>query len=128
LVVFKRISGYQNAAFKLWAPRLYGRYKTTADAVRHHSRTSHLPWNFSPENVFAAAAFNFGGKVRTFKHRDHLNWAFGWCAITALGEFNPKKSARLVLWEFKLVINFPPGSTVLIPSAVITHSNTRIAE
>ncbi|KAL0563055.1 hypothetical protein V5O48_019023, partial [Marasmius crinis-equi] len=128
LVAFKRISGYQNAAFKLWAPRLYERYRTTANAVRRHHRTSHLPWNFDDSNVFAAAAFNFGGNVRTFKHRDHLNWAFGWCAITALGKFDPNQSARLVLWEFKLVIDFPPGSTVLIPSAVVTHSNTRIAE
>ncbi|KAL0575412.1 hypothetical protein V5O48_006552 [Marasmius crinis-equi] len=128
LVAFKRISGYQNAAFELWAPRLYERYRITANAVRRHRRTSRLPWNFGDSNVFAAAAFNFGGKVRTFKHRDHLNWAFGWCAITALGKFDAGRSARLVLWEFKLVVDFPPGSTVLIPSAVVTHSNTRIAE
>ncbi|KAL0568040.1 hypothetical protein V5O48_013951 [Marasmius crinis-equi] len=128
LVVFKRISGYQNAAFRLWAPRLYEHYRDTADTVRCNLRTRHLPWNFGSGNAFAAAAFNFGGRVRTFKHRDHLNWAFGWCAITALGNFDPKQSARLILWEFKLVIDFPAGSTVLIPSAVVTHSNTRIAE
>ncbi|KAK1217404.1 hypothetical protein PQX77_019944 [Marasmius sp. AFHP31] len=125
---FKRISQYQNAAFKLWGSRLYNRYKTTMDFVYNHPKLSQIPRNFTDDNVFAAAAFNFGGKVRTFKHRDHLNWAFGWCAITALGDFNPTTSARLILWELKLVIDFPPGSTVLIPSAVITHSNTRIAE
>ncbi|KAL0061008.1 hypothetical protein AAF712_012181 [Marasmius tenuissimus] len=128
MTAFKRISEYQNAAFKLWGLRLYKKYKTTMDFVYEHPKLSHPARNFSDNNVFAAAAFNFGGKVRTFKHRDHLNWAFGWCAITALGKFNPNRSARLVLWELKLVIDFPSGSTVLIPSAVITHSNTRIAE
>ncbi len=86
-----------------------------------------LPRNF-PGSVFAAAAFNFGGDIWTFKHRDFLNWAFGWCAITALGRFNPTRSAQLILWELKLVINFPHGATILVPSAVVTHSNTPVAE
>ncbi|KAJ3831280.1 hypothetical protein F5878DRAFT_667724 [Lentinula raphanica] len=87
----------------------------------------HLPKNF-PSTVFTAAAFNLGGKVRTFKHRNSLNWAFGWCAITALGEFDPARSGQLILWELKLVLDFPAAATVLIPSAVITHSNTPIAD
>lgn len=87
----------------------------------------HLPENFPGVSVFAAAAFNFGGNVWTFKHRDFLNWAFGWCAITALGNFDAARSAQLILWELKLVIDFPHAATALIPSAVITHSNTPVA-
>jgi hypothetical protein len=34
----------------------------------------------------------------------------------------------LVLWDLGLVIRFPPGSTILIPSALLTHSNVRISE
>ena len=43
-----------------------------------------------------------------------------------LGDFDPTKGSHLVLWECKLVIEFPPGSTILIPSAIITHSNVPI--
>lgn len=32
----------------------------------------------------------------------------------------------MVLWDLKLVIEFPPGSTILLPSAAIAHSNTTI--
>ena len=32
----------------------------------------------------------------------------------------------MVLWEAKLVIEFPPGSTIFITSAITTHSNTPI--
>ncbi|KAJ3871873.1 hypothetical protein F5051DRAFT_340233, partial [Lentinula edodes] len=53
---------------------------------------------------------------------------FGWCAITALGRFDPAQSAQLILWELELVIDFPHAATILIPSAVITHSNTPVAE
>ncbi|KAJ7883792.1 hypothetical protein B0H13DRAFT_2537891, partial [Mycena leptocephala] len=39
--------------------------------------------------------------------------------ITALRRFNPDLSGHLILWDLKLVIRFPPGSTILIPSAII---------
>lgn len=31
-----------------------------------------------------------------------------------------------MLWDLQLVIEFPPGSTILIPSGVLQHSNTPI--
>lgn len=34
----------------------------------------------------------------------------------------------MVLWDLRLVIEFPPGSTVLLPSAIIAHSNTPITQ
>ena len=77
-------------------------------------------------SVFACAAFNFGPQVVTRPHRDHLNLAYGWCSITALGTFDPKAGGHLVLPELKLAIEFPPGATVLIPSASFTHYNLPI--
>lgn len=81
-----------------------------------------------PGSVFPAAAFNFGPKVWTFKHRDVFNCPFGMCAIQALGRFDPKKGGHIILWEPKLIIEFPAASLVLIPSATITHSNVPIAD
>lgn len=31
-----------------------------------------------------------------------------------------------MLWDLKVVIEFPPGSTILIPSATLRHSNVGI--
>ncbi|KAJ7019156.1 hypothetical protein C8F04DRAFT_976110, partial [Mycena alexandri] len=76
---------------------------------------------------FFCAAFNFGPNVWTFRHRDVLNLAFGWCAVQALGNFDPTKGGHLVLWDLKLVIEFPPGALILIPSATIAHSNVPVA-
>ncbi|KIK51794.1 hypothetical protein GYMLUDRAFT_979975 [Collybiopsis luxurians FD-317 M1] len=42
------------------------------------------------------------------------------------GRFDQTRSGQLILWELKLVIDFPHASTILIPSAVITHSNIPI--
>ncbi|KAF9062700.1 hypothetical protein BDP27DRAFT_274267 [Rhodocollybia butyracea] len=42
------------------------------------------------------------------------------------GRFNARRSTQLILWELKLVIDFPHAATILLPSAVITHSNTLV--
>jgi hypothetical protein len=73
--------------------------------------------------VFSQATFNFGPKAWTFKHRDILNIPFGMCTVQALSDFDPKKGGHLVLWELKLVIEFPPGALILLPSATIIDSN-----
>lgn len=86
--------------------------------TRHPS----LRWNFC-NSIWAAATVNFGPQTVCFDHRDYANLAFGWCAITALGCFDPKLGGHLILWDMKVVIEFPPGSTILIPSATLRHSN-----
>ena len=59
-------------------------------------------------------------------HRDYANLAWGWCAITALGNFDHRLGGQLVLWDLHLVIDFPAGSTILIPSALLWHSNVAV--
>ncbi|KAF9024779.1 hypothetical protein BDP27DRAFT_1248594, partial [Rhodocollybia butyracea] len=60
-------------------------------------------------------------------HLDAGNAAHGWCTDTSAGEFNPDKGGHLVLWNLRLVIHFPPGSTILFPSALLTHSNIPVS-
>lgn len=43
--------------------------------------------------------------------------------MQALGKFNPKLGGHLILWDAKLIIEFPHGTTILIPSATVAHSN-----
>ncbi|KJA23575.1 hypothetical protein HYPSUDRAFT_137589, partial [Hypholoma sublateritium FD-334 SS-4] len=47
--------------------------------------------------------------------------------ITALGRFDHTKGEHLILCELKLIIEFPHGHTIPIPSATVTHSNTPVA-
>ncbi|KAF8139329.1 hypothetical protein K438DRAFT_1637888, partial [Mycena galopus ATCC 62051] len=106
-------------------PDLYSYYAATMDKL--HNWSPALRHLFSPTiSVFAAVTFNFGPRTVTFPHLDFANLAWGWCAITALGDFDPDKGSHLILWDLKLTIQFPPGCTILIPSALIRHSNTSI--
>lgn len=121
----QRIASYGDAAFQLWAPRLYSHYRDHID--RMHQSLPHLRRNFA-RSIFPCATFNFGPKVQTFKHRDTLNLGHGWCSITALGNFDPKEGGHIILWDAKVVVEFPPNSTILIPSSAIMHSNIRVRE
>ncbi|KAF7288197.1 hypothetical protein HMN09_01419100 [Mycena chlorophos] len=80
---FQELASFASSMLAFWAPQLYEYY------------------------LFAAATFNLGPNVWTFKHRDVLNLPFGWCAITALGDFDHTKGGHLVLWDLKLVVQFP---------------------
>lgn len=119
---FYRIAGFASAAFATWAPKLFAYYgESIDDLMVHHP----LKKNFS-NSVWSSAAFNFGPRTVTAKHRDYANIPFGWCSVTALGQFDPKEGAHMVMWEMKLVIQFPSGSTIHLPSAAVSHSNTPI--
>ncbi|KAI0348999.1 hypothetical protein OH77DRAFT_264899 [Trametes cingulata] len=120
-----RVAKFGSRALQLFAPRLHAYYEETMQELCNND--DDLRRNF--EDVpFANATFNLGPRCVCIPHNDHLNVAWGMCAITAIGDYNPVVSAHLVLWQYRMVIEFPPASTVLIMSAVITHGNTAIGE
>jgi hypothetical protein len=84
-----------------------------------------LSTNFA-NSIFCSTTYNFGPSVVCDFHADHLNWATGICAITAGGTFDYKKGGHLVLREYKLILEFPPCVTILLPSAMVTHGNVPI--
>lgn len=110
---------------QVFAPDLWSFSKTILnifevqnDGVRRHF----------PGHPFASTTFNLGPVVTTFPHKDMKNLSWGWCAITSFGDYDPKKGGHLVLWDLKVVLEFPPYSTIFIPSAIVMHSNTAVAE
>jgi hypothetical protein len=113
------------AAFQLFAPRLFAYYKTELDKL--YASNPNLRRNF-PSGAWPAATFNFGPQTVTYLHTDPGNLAWGWCAITSLGSFDHLQGGQLILWDLGLVIDFPSGSTVLIPSSIVRHSNTAIQD
>lgn len=77
-------------------------------------------------SIFPACTVNFGPNVATVPHLDFNNDPALMCLIQSLGNFDPKLGGHLVLWDLKLVIEFPPGSTICIPSSLLSHSNLPI--
>ncbi|KAI0037552.1 hypothetical protein FA95DRAFT_1506830 [Auriscalpium vulgare] len=121
----QRAAGFQSSATSVNAPRLFGHLDQVVEDAGAHNPLLKKPFLRS---VFPMATFNFGPQALTVPHRDSKNVPFGWCAVTALGDFDYMKGGHLIIWELKLIIEFPPGSTILLPSALLTHSNTPIQD
>lgn len=91
------------------------------------TRYPHL--NFPLRNSpHASVTYNFGPRTVTFTHRDKMNRLAGWCGVFALGDFDHTKGGHIILWDLGLVVEFPPGSLILIPSALVRHANTAVKE
>ena len=116
-------SNAKPACFQTYAPELYKDYD---DVLKELSGWSpNVRCNYTG-NAFACAALNLGLRTVSFPHHDFANLSWGLCSITALGDYNPDTGGELVLRKAKLVIRFPPGSTFLVSSAMVEHSNTPI--
>lgn len=72
---------------------------------------------------FATSTFNFGPRTATKPHFDSKNLAYGWCNIIVFGDFDHLTSGLIVLRTLGLVISAPPGTSLLIPSALVEHYN-----
>jgi len=141
MAVFQRIASFASGALvkiiaspfadppsgvvATWAPALYRYYGDKLDELC--SRDFSLLRTF-PSTIFAATTYNLGPRTVCYKHKDFANLAYGLCSVTSLGQFDSTKGGHLILWELGLVIEFPPGSTILLASALITHSNATIGK
>ncbi|KAF8131775.1 hypothetical protein K438DRAFT_1694725, partial [Mycena galopus ATCC 62051] len=121
----QRISGFANCLMWAFAPILA--IFCASQMALLAARNSALRWPFLG-SIFAACTFNFGPRAATCPHLDFGNLAWSWCAITALGWFDADRGGHLILWDLKLVIRFPAGSTILIPSAILRHSNVPVQQ
>ncbi|THU82217.1 hypothetical protein K435DRAFT_691979, partial [Dendrothele bispora CBS 962.96] len=121
---FQCIAGFANSLFAAYAPLTYALYRESMNKLFDSDATLRRPFL---KSVFAAVTFNLGPRTRTRPHTDQANLSFGWCAITALGNFDPDCGGHLILWDLGLMIRFPPGSTILIPSALLVHSNAPVS-
>ncbi|PPQ96619.1 hypothetical protein CVT26_010682 [Gymnopilus dilepis] len=120
----QRLAGFQSSCLGFYFPRVYEDYASNLFPLYEHS--PHLQPNFPDISIYPACTFNLGPHTATFDHTDAANVPYGLCAITALGDFDPRKGGHLILFDLKLVIEFPPGATILIPSSVLRHGNTPI--
>lgn len=114
---------HPSAVIRTWCPDLYECYKENVDALRE--RYPELAPVF-PNSIHSGFSYNLGPETVCYPHTDFGNYAVGMCGITLFGPYDYKAGGHLVLWDLKLVIEFPPGSTILLPSAIMRHSNVAI--
>ncbi|PPQ84824.1 hypothetical protein CVT26_012064 [Gymnopilus dilepis] len=120
-----RIATFQSSCFRIWYPNVYQYYHDQLNKL--FAKLPYLKRNFQ-KSAFPCCAVNCGPKAWTCRHRDSMNLPFGACAITALGKFDHRTGGHLVLPDLKLIIEFPVGCVILIPSATLVHANIPIQD
>ncbi|KAK1223601.1 hypothetical protein PQX77_013530 [Marasmius sp. AFHP31] len=118
----QQLARYMDHLMLCYFPRLHTLYANILHQLQVDN--TELEVNFE-RCCFAAFNVNFGSAV-TLRHTDYLNLLFGQCAVFPVGDYDYKKGGHLVLWDLKLAIQFPPGSVILLPSALLEHCNTSI--
>lgn len=106
-----------------YAPRIYGYYRRRLGKL--YRRHTHLR-RILRGSLYPAISVNFGPSVVTLEHEDTMNLASGMCMIHSGGKYDSKRGGHLYLRQLRLVIEFPPNSTIGIPSAVLRHGNVPI--
>ncbi|KAJ3564450.1 hypothetical protein NP233_g8288 [Leucocoprinus birnbaumii] len=122
------LADWHSWCIKAWSPDLYDRLKACLDKLHAHPIYGEGLERITPAGIFPAAAFNFGPNATTDPHRDVKNYAFGWCSIQPVGPFKSEKGGHIFFDDLRLVVQFPSGSVILIPSATLTHANIRVTE
>ncbi|KAJ6536530.1 hypothetical protein DFH09DRAFT_1324567 [Mycena vulgaris] len=122
-VWFQRISDFTMCLFMTFGPMLFAFFLAQMTLLADWDPL--LQWPFLG-SIFAACTFNFGPHMITVSHLNFGNLSWGWCTITALRNFDLNRGGHLILWDLKLIIQFPPGSMILIPSVLIRHSNIHV--
>ncbi|KAI9068915.1 hypothetical protein FKP32DRAFT_1587310 [Trametes sanguinea] len=120
-----RIAGFGNDMLATYAPRVYQNMKAKLGALMRRYPSLRRPF---ANSLYPAASFNFGPETVCLEHTDAQNDPCNWCHITALGDYNPDQGGHLVLFDLGLIVRFPPGSSILIPSAIMRHGNIDIRE
>lgn len=105
------------------APKIHHKFDDCLHALKSHDAKNTRNFDHS---VFAAATTNIGPQVVTLPHRDFNNYAGGFCAITAIGQFDHTEGGHILIWPLRLAIELPAGATILLPSALFMHSNLPI--
>ncbi|KIP01468.1 hypothetical protein PHLGIDRAFT_60072, partial [Phlebiopsis gigantea 11061_1 CR5-6] len=121
----RRMAGFARSVFATHFPELYAEYADTMAALREDNP------NLRPifeGQAWPAISINFPPNAFCHDHTDAGNKANGLCPIFALGDYDHTQGGHLVLPDLGLVIEFPPGACIFIPSASLRHGNIRVRQ
>ncbi|GJF00970.1 hypothetical protein PsYK624_172740 [Phanerochaete sordida] len=116
----ERMAKHARTAFAVYFPDLYDEYAKTLGSLYDDNPLLRPLWNDCP---WPAVSINFPPNSYSKIHTDFNNKSNGMCPVFALGDYDYTKGGHLVLPDLNLVIQFPPGCIIFIPSATLRHGN-----
>ncbi|KAJ7781729.1 hypothetical protein DFH07DRAFT_949424 [Mycena maculata] len=122
------ITLFQNAVLKQVAPCVWCDARRVIDVVVQNDYDLHLLLKLSEEPFYQPTALSeleycFSMRDSTAQMEgDHLA---GLRALTSIGQY-PYHEGKMILWNHRVVVDFPPGSTMFFPAAVMPYLFTNV--
>ncbi|KAG6905214.1 hypothetical protein DXG01_004142 [Tephrocybe rancida] len=125
-VNISHVVSFQSMKLDWFAPKMWDKYKYTA--TRMYSTHWNIPNNFHG-TVYPAVRFNVRPQTSTVQpYMDRQRERRGPPAVTPIGNYNYKLSGHIVFYELKLIIEVPPGTTLFVPTRLLSYGTTNIQE
>ncbi|KAJ7086889.1 hypothetical protein B0H15DRAFT_801511 [Mycena belliarum] len=123
----KRLVGYGNLLLQVYCPTAFSALQAEKLAFLEHKRSALYPCDSS---VFSSTTFEFGGPHRRTSSNGQPDrfQAGAWSVLHALGNYAPTRGGHVIFWDLGIVVCFPSGSTILIPTGVIHYSFVKVRE
>ncbi|KAJ7040212.1 hypothetical protein C8F04DRAFT_906840, partial [Mycena alexandri] len=77
-------------------------------------------------SVFSAATLELGGPHLRATNSGHEPTT--WSVLVALGNFVARLGGHIILWDLGFVVQFPAGSSILLPTGLIRYSFVKVRE
>ncbi|KAJ3898153.1 hypothetical protein F5879DRAFT_812994 [Lentinula edodes] len=118
-----RVARFMDRNLELYFPKVH-RLLTNLTEILLGIEGLHLNRVFK-DCCYAASQLNFS-RAATDPHLDFMNAFFLCCGVWNGGRFDYKRGGQFIMWSLGLVVEFPPGAGILVPSASVTHANVPI--
>ncbi|KAK6974635.1 hypothetical protein R3P38DRAFT_2377648, partial [Favolaschia claudopus] len=112
--------------FKHFCPTAYDTLREDKEEMFDHNPNTFYP---NEASVFSAATMELGGPHHNVRdHRGELRdlEPAGWNLLTALGKYRSFHGGHVIFWELGLVVQFPPGSHILLPAGLVHYSFVKV--
>ncbi|KAJ7106118.1 hypothetical protein C8R43DRAFT_1140605 [Mycena crocata] len=126
-MAMKCLLGFGNRFLEVYCTVAFSALQAQKDLFLQHDPCAMYP---SDASVFSAASVEFGGPPRGQASTgvpDRYE-AGSWSILCALGKYSSVHGGHVIFWDLGLVIAFPSGSTILIPTGLVRYSFVKVRE
>ncbi|KAG6915875.1 hypothetical protein DXG01_009452 [Tephrocybe rancida] len=125
-VNISRVASFQSMKLNRFSPKMWDKYEYTT--ARMNSTRWNAPINFQG-STYPAVRFNVGPQTSTVQpYMDCQQECRGLSAMTPIGNYNYKLGGHIVFYELKLIVEVVPGTTLFVPTGLLSYGTMDIQE
>ncbi|KAJ7180031.1 hypothetical protein C8R43DRAFT_1117376 [Mycena crocata] len=126
-MAMKRLLGFGSGLLAAYCTAAFEALKNQKERFLEHDPRALYPTDSS---VYSAVSLELGGPhCRGIPQGDpERSEVASWSILTALGKYSALHGGHIIFWDLGLVVCFPVGASILIPSALVRYSFVKVRD